>query len=215
MSPTLTLAVFAKSPVPGRVKTRLCPPLEPITAARLYAACVRDTIGKAVQIISRPTLYYADGDAELRELLTDNASQLSWTPQSDGDLGARMARVPAPCLILGTDSPHLPVAVLHQALNALNAYDVVLGPAEDGGYYLIGLTKPCPALFEGIAWSTGQVFVQTQTRARTLGLTTYLLPPWYDIDTAHDLRRLTADMTADCPATRAVLDELQRTVQLF
>lgn len=215
MSPPITLAVFAKSPIPGRVKTRLCPPLEPKNAARLYAAFVRDTVRKARQIVSRPTLFYADGEAELRELLTDEAAQLSWTPQGEGDLGARLARVPAPCLIVGTDSPHLPLSVLHQARNALNAHDVVLGPAEDGGYYLIGLTKPCPALFDGIAWSTNQVFAQTQARAQSQGLMTHLLPPWYDIDMVHDLQRLDADRDADCPATRAVLDELRRTMQLF
>ena len=126
-----------------------------------------------------------------------------------------MARVRAPCLILGTDSPHLPLAVLHQALNALNIYDVVLGPAEDGGYYLIGLSKPCPALFEGIAWSTDQVLAQTLACAQSQALTAHLLPSWYDIDTVADLRRLMSDPCADCPATRVVLDELRRTVQLF
>lgn len=222
LSPNLTLALFAKPPVPGRVKTRLCPPLDPAVAARLYAAFVRDTVRKALQLVPRPTLFYADGDAGLREMLGDSAAALAWAPQGGGDLGMRLARVPAPCLILGTDSPHLPTDTLRQAADALIAHDVVIGPADDGGYYLIGLRAPCPALFEDISWSTDQVLTQTLARAQTRGLTTHLLPVWYDIDTIQDLRRLHSDLAAvppgvsdDCPATRDMLNELARTAQLF
>lgn len=214
--PRLTLAVFAKAPVPGRAKTRLSPPLGPADAARLCAAFVRDTARKASQLVPRPTLFHDGGAAELQETLGDTAPNLAWAPQGDGDLGARLARVPAPCLILGTDSPHLPMQILRDALAALARADVVLGPADDGGYYLIGLRAPRPALFENIAWSTDRVLAQTLALAQTLGLTTELLPPWYDIDTVADLRRLRGDLDAappggpdDCPATRRALGELE------
>lgn len=205
----LTLAVFAKAPIPGAVKTRLCPPLTGEQAARLYAAFVCDTV-RAAQAVSKPTVFYSGDQEPLARLLAENALfPTQWQPQGDGDLGARMARVPAPCLILGTDSPHLPVSFLQEALDHLATVDVVLGPAEDGGYYLIGLRAPQPSLFEGIHWSTGEVLAQTRARAASRQLTTFLLPPWHDIDTIDDLNRLRAYLQstsdADCPATRAAL----------
>ena len=212
MAPDFTLSVFAKAPVPGHVKTRLRPVLDEEQAARLAAAFVRDTLLKAARLGPPITVYYAGDRALLAPLAPPNAR---WAEQGGGDLGARMARVPAPCLILGADSPHLPVALLRAALAAAPVYDVVLGPAEDGGYYLIGLRAPQPALFEGIAWSTETVLAQTLARADSLGLTVHLTPPWYDLDTPADLRRLARDLTAvppgsedDCPSTRAALKEM-------
>ncbi|MDQ2799158.1 MAG: DUF2064 domain-containing protein, partial [Armatimonadota bacterium] len=123
----LTLAVFAKAPTPGAVKTRLCPPLTQEQAARLYAAFVCDTV-RIAQAVAPPTLFYSGDREPLARLLAENALSLAqWQPQGDGDLGARMARVPAPCLILGTDSPHLPLSFLQAALDHLDACDVVLG----------------------------------------------------------------------------------------
>lgn len=204
-----TLAVFAKAPVPGLVKTRLRPALDDAAAARLYAAFVRDTLAKAARIGPPVTVYYA-GDHALLEPLAPPG--VCWADQGEGDLGARLARVPAPCLILGTDSPHLPASILHTALAAIPRYDVVLGPADDGGYYLIGQRAPQPDLFAGIAWSTQRVLTQTLARAAALGLSVFQTPPWYDLDTPDDLRRLTRDLAAvppgtedDCPATRAAL----------
>jgi len=223
VSPDFTLAVFAKAPIPGRVKTRLCPPLTAAQAARLHVAFVRDTVRKVALHApnsggaSRPILYHSGDPAGLHGPLAD-LPPVAWAPQGEGDLGARMARVPAPCLILGTDSPHLPAARLRQAVDALRESDVVLGPADDGGYYLIGLRAPQPALFDGIAWSTSQVLAQTLARAETLGLRVAVLPPYYDIDTPTDLRRLRTDLAAGvvagCPDTCAVL-EMLAAVQLF
>ena len=215
MPPPFTLAVFAKSPVPGQVKTRLCPPLTPAQAARLARAFVRDTV-RAAQRVAPVTLYHAGGRAGLEDALA-GLPPVAWTPQGGGDLGARMARVPAPCLILGTDSPHLPSSFVRDALDALPDTDVVLGPAEDGGYYLIALRAPQPTLFDDIAWSTPAVLVQTLARAEAQGLRATLLAPFYDIDTLPDLRRLGNDLASsvfDCPATRAVLQELAA-AQLF
>lgn len=208
--PPLTLAVFAKAPLPGRVKTRLN--LPPGEAARLYAAFVRDTLHKAAAL-GPPVCVFFDGDRALLEPLAP--AGVRWADQGGGDLGARLARVPAPCLILGTDSPHLPQSILRGAWDALARADVVLGPAEDGGYYLIGLRVPCPLLFDDIAWSTDHVLAQTLARASALGLSVFQTPPWYDLDTPADLRRLARDLEAvppgsedDCPATRAALAAL-------
>jgi len=124
--------------------------------------------------------------------------------QRGADLGARMAHLAAElladghraALLIGSDLPTLPAAHLTEASRALapGAADLVLGPAEDGGYYLIGLARPAPALFEGIAWSTAGVLEATRARARGLGLREHLLPPWYDVDTPADLDRLRRDL---------------------
>ena len=212
MAPDFTLSVFAKAPIPGHVKTRLRPVLDEEQAARLAAAFVRDTLLKAAQLGPPVTVYYAGDRALLVPLAPPN---VRWAEQGDGDLGARMACVPAPCLILGADSPHLPLSLLSAALAAVPAYDVVLGPAEDGGYFLIGLRAPQPALFDGIAWSTETVLAQTLARADALGLTVHQTPPWYDLDTPADLRRLAQGLEAvppgsedDCHVTRAALKEM-------
>jgi rSAM/selenodomain-associated transferase 1 len=212
MNADFTLAVFAKAPVPGQVKTRLRPAVDDEGAARLAAAFVRDTLGKAARLGPRVTVYYA-GDRALLEPLAPPL--VHWVAQGGGDLGARMARVPAPCLLLGADSPHLPLALLRAALAAIPGHDVVLGPAEDGGYFLLGLRAPQPVLFDGIAWSTEEVLAQTLAKAAALGLTVHQTPPWYDLDTPADLRRLARELAAvppgsedDCPATRAALKEI-------
>jgi len=212
MSADFTLAVFAKAPVPGQVKTRFRPAVDDEQAAHLAAAFVRDTLGKAARLGPPVTVYYA-GDRALLEPLAPRG--LRWADQGGGDLGARMARVPAPCLLLGADSPHLPLLLLRAALAAIPGHDVVLGPADDGGYFIIGLRAPQPALFDGIAWSTEEVLAQTLAKAAALGLTVHQTPPWYDLDTPADLRRLARELAAvppgsedDCPATRAILKEI-------
>ena len=212
MGADFTLAVFAKAPVPGQVKTRLRPALNGEQAARLAAAFVRDTLHKAARLGPPITVYYA-GDRALLEPLAPPG--VLWAAQAGGDLGARMACVSAPCLILGADSPHLPLSLLRAALAAVSACDVVLGPADDGGYFLIGLRSPQPALFEGIAWSTEVVLAETLAKAAALILSVSLTPPWYDLDTPDDLHRLVRDLAAvppgsedDCPATRAALKEI-------
>ena len=212
MAPDFTLSIFAKAPVPGHVKTRLRPVLDEEQATRLAAAFARDTLLKAAQLGPPVTVYYAGDRALLVPLAPPN---VRWAEQAGGDLGARMACVPAPCLILGADSPHLPLSLLSAALAAVPLHDVVLGPAEDGGYFLIGLRAPQPALFDGIAWSTETVLAQTLARADALGLTVHQTPPWYDLDTPADLRRLAQGLEAvppgsedDCPVTRAALKEM-------
>lgn len=209
MMSSLFLAVFAKDPVPGQVKTRMA--LPPELTARLYAAFVQDTLQKASRLGLPVTVYHSGDAAALKEMALPT---VTWQPQGEGDLGERLARVPAPCIILGTDSPHLPMAILNAAVRAVGESNVVLGPAEDGGYFLAGLPAPCPPLFQKIAWSTDQVLSQTLAQAHSHGIPVVLTAPWYDLDTLDDLRRLAAHLRRvspgsgeDCPATRAALRE--------
>ncbi len=120
-------------------------------------------------------------------------------------------------ILIGTDSPTLPIKFIHEAFEMLREVDCVLGPATDGGYYLIGLRHPAPALFDHVAWSGPNVLRQTVQRITTAGLTLGLLAPWYDIDTLADLQMLAghiramthAGQTHPCPMTATVLKQLR------
>ena len=200
------IAMMAKAPRAGEVKTRLCPPLSLQDAAALYRCFLLDSITKISQIeAATPVLSYAPATAQpVFETLAPG-----WTliPQQGRDLGARMAdcfaqlfaREYTGVLLTGSDLPTLPAEVFHQALDLLRTpeTDVVLGPSEDGGYYLIGLRTLYPALFHDMTWSTPQVFADTVQRAEHLGLGIALLPRWYDIDTPADLIRLRHAVTQD------------------
>jgi hypothetical protein len=214
----LALVVFARAPVPGQVKTRLfrgqgvpspplpMPPVGPEEAAALHRAFVADVLrcGAAAGLFSRRRLYVA-GDPDhpfLREAAA--ASGFLLRPQGEGDLGQRMhaalvaelAAGAAAAVLIATDSPTLPPELLRQAGASLRAAApgpaVVIGPAADGGYYLIGVTRPCPSLFieDPIAWGTNQVLPATLARLARLraeGAAVELLPFFYDVDTPADL----------------------------
>jgi rSAM/selenodomain-associated transferase 1 len=210
------LAIMAKAPRAGEVKTRLCPPLTPTEAASLAEAFLLDRIEQVRGVAARPAIAYAPADAEpvFREL----APGFSLLPQRGPDLGARMAGAVVDLLadggpgvvLVGTDSPTLPRAVLAEALERVARTDLVLGPSEDGGYYLIGLQRPRPELFADMAWSTADVLEETMRRARVLGLSTALLPAWFDVDTGDDLARLERELTVgpgpEAPHTRRYLE---------
>ncbi len=172
--------VFTKEPVPGKVKTRLVPVLGERGAADLHTAMVGDVLDNA-RLAGLEVLVSLQG----RPGWFDAPHQ----PQVEGDLGARMAHAlrPGPVLALGTDSPTLPPELLRMAAEALDHHDLILGPAFDGGYWTIGWRQPCPALFEGIAWSTGTVYADTVEAAARLGLSLCTLPFWYDVDTPASL----------------------------
>jgi rSAM/selenodomain-associated transferase 1 len=110
-------------------------------------------------------------------------------------------------LIISTDSPDMPASFLNDAYMALHDHDLVLGPSKDGGYYLIGLTRPQVRLFEHITWSTDVVYAQTLERAAEAALRVYALPLWYDIDTFAELRLLTRNLDR-LPVTRAALSAI-------
>jgi len=211
------VVVMAKRPVPGKTKTRLCPPLTPLEAAELYEALLRDTIGlvsslRGIELAIAITPRTAVGQmgtfappgarilavegADIGECLVGAMGQLF----SEG-----FTRVVA----VNSDGPTLPAEYIERAVAMLTHSDVVLGPAEDGGYYLIGMRQTQPGLFTDIAWSSSRVAAQTLERAAALGLTVAQLPSWYDVDTPAELERLRAELVARplgiAPCTRAFL----------
>jgi uncharacterized protein len=213
---------MAKAPRPGHAKTRLCPPLNPAQAAELSCAFLRD-ITENVALAARVApihgcIAYAPAGAEdwfigqLAEgtglVLADGSPPMPPGVQGFGRclLHAAQAMLGsgfgAACLV-NSDSPTLPTALLARAAHAILAPGerVVLGPAEDGGYYLLGMKQPHAHLFADIAWSTGEVAAATRARAATLGLEVITLPAWYDVDDADSLARLLADIGDTAPPT--------------
>lgn len=209
MRPSLRrfLGVVAKRPANGHTKTRLCPPLDGETAANLYEGFLADTIELMQQTpgVERAIAFLPAGaEPYFRHLAPD----FTLTPQQGDDLGARLDNLLAAALadgagqavVIDSDSPTLPACFLEDAFAALDAgADVVLGPTEDGGYYLIGLAQPQPRLLREVSMSTPTVLQDTLALAHALGLKTALLPSWYDIDSVADLIRLQDHL--------AVLDE--------
>lgn len=212
--------VMVKAPAAGRVKTRLTPALSGDDAASLAEAFAQDVVAAARQSGAAVMIAYTpdDGRPLLEAMLGDG---LHWAPQQGRSLGERMAQAMAdaqtlsfsPLLVVGTDSPTLPGDILTQAVNALGAgeTDIVLGPTEDGGYYLAGAQQPVPGLFDDVAWSTPLAFAHTAGNVARLNLRCLILPPWYDIDTPDDLARLRREIAAEdalrlrVPATAAWL----------
>lgn len=191
----LAVCVFAKPPQPGNAKTRLAAELGDELAAQFARAFLLDTWALV------GSLEFADP-----VLATTDVAHPFWAelphavivPQGDGDLGDRMERVlhraletyPA-ALVIGSDVPGVPAAALRQARDALRFADAVIGPAEDGGFYLVGCRRPAlSGLFRGVEWSTDRARKQTETCLRSLGLSVVQVAPWFDIDRAEDLRRL-------------------------
>jgi rSAM/selenodomain-associated transferase 1 len=196
------LVIMAKQPAVGQTKTRLCPPLTPAEATELYEAMLRDTIalaagleGVRLAIAVTPP----EGIGFFRRISPADTILLPVAGVDIGDclrqvLQQMLAAGHCPVIALNSDGPTLPAAFLRQAIAELAGADVVLGPSEDGGYYLIGLTKPRPELFSDIEWSSARVTPQTLSRAEAMGLTVALLPVWYDVDTAADLDRLREEL---------------------
>ncbi|PLX88890.1 MAG: hypothetical protein C0618_03095 [Desulfuromonas sp.] len=188
------LGVFAKEPVPGQVKTRLCPPFTVEQAAALYCCALSETIATMSGGDFDLAICYA-GDAEY---FRRTFPGLPLYPQRGKDLGARMdnalqgflAAGYRSAVLIGSDSPDLPLAHVQEAFAALTQQDLVVAPARDGGYVLIGEARHIPALFEGVVWSSDQVLSQTLERAQQEGVEPHLLPQWEDLDTAAALTSL-------------------------
>ena len=206
---TVAVAIMAKVPRPGAVKTRLCPPLLATEAAALYRCFLLDkvaTVGALAGV--HPVMAYTpeEAHAELAAL----APGFTLVAQRGPDLGARLYATLRILLEAGhraaiaidSDTPTLPPDFLQQAVDLLSrpGPDVVLGPTEDGGYYLIGVRAAHRELFEDVPWSTSDVLDVTLRRASRAGLETARLPSWFDVDTAEDLERLRASL-AGVPAT--------------
>jgi rSAM/selenodomain-associated transferase 1 len=205
------LVIFAKAPVPGQVKTRLCPPLTPDEAATLHGSFVLDTLERTKAAVGKLKLdmdrYLACAPSSTHVFfkIMEERQGVKLVDQVGDDLGARMHHVVETMfsrgyrrtIIIGTDVPTVPLDHFKQALTSLEDHDLVLGPALDGGYYLIGMNKPMPELFVDIPWSTDQVLILTQEKAAVLGLKTALLERWRDVDTLDDLEALIEACTTD------------------
>jgi rSAM/selenodomain-associated transferase 1 len=220
--------VMAKEPRAGVVKTRLCPPLAVERACELAFAFARDTLGRlaglreTARIDVRLALDdgHAGPDSRLRALAGGLGIEVE--DQGGGDLGERMARLVdrglaggVPAILVGTDSPDLPPEMLRAAVRALTRADVVLAPAEDGGYVLVGARRPVRALFEIEApWSGPQVFESTCRALRHAHCSFETLPAWDDVDDAPALARLAQRLEegggAGAPATARLLAEWKR-----
>ena len=207
----VALVIFAKAPMPGKVKTRLCPPLTPDEAATLHGSFVLDMLERTKLAVATFHLAFH------RYLACAPSSELAFfkiqeerqgvrlMDQVGEDLGKRMHRTfidlfakgYKQVVIVGADVPTLPLPVYREAFEMLDHSDVVLGPAFDGGYYLIGLRQPPEQLFADVPWSTDQVLSVTQEKAKTLGLSVGLTTTWRDVDTIADLQWLIAECRED------------------
>ncbi|HAZ07814.1 MAG TPA: glycosyltransferase [Elusimicrobia bacterium] len=200
------IMVFVKAPIPGRVKTRLSPPLSPTQAATLYIAFVKDTLEAARDAANSSVDIFYDPSADFPDLRwIESAPLLPFFPQKGGDLGMRLdhacnetlSRGAGKAVAIGSDTPHIEPAVIERAFSSLDRADMILGPAADGGYYLIGLKEPHDFLFQGISWSTVNVLRQTLERAKQRGLKVVMLPTLFDVDTISDLRELAKLLTVN------------------
>ncbi len=214
------LGIFAKYWEPGRVKTRLAQSIGNEKAAQVYEAFVAATVARLSAIHCTRVLSYSPNDSKTREAF-EAAESNGWSlvPQTDGDLGERMAgyfqqqfsegvdRV----VLLGTDSPNVPLVEVQEAFEHLKTSDVVLGPTEDGGYYLVGAAKRVPPIFAEIPWSTPEVLPKTIACLDNEGLSYTTLDPWYDVDEIYDLHRLVEDLR-DESETELALQVLLRQI---
>ena len=222
-----SLILFAKPPLAERVKTRLAESLGHEGAARLYACFLRDA-AETTRALSeaRPGVSLVCEWALERGETLDDFPLTDWLPgaflhraQTGADLGARMASALGRCLafgrravLIGTDFPDLPHEVLLEAFESLGSTDepkVALGPAADGGYYLIGMNRFIPEIFSGIPWSTSGVLSYTLQKAAALGIGTALLPEWRDVDDADDLEALKGRLSQNNSRARQTREYLR------
>jgi rSAM/selenodomain-associated transferase 1 len=222
---TVAVGIFCKTPLPGLSKTRLSPPLRPDECADLSACFIRD-LTATIQALTRDgdvtgyAVYTPVGtEAALRALLPPGFRLL---PQCEGGFGTRLQTATrellnahAGAILVNSDSPTLPASILREAVDATRrGGTVVLSPALDGGYTLIGVSRLHARLYADIPWSTAQVHARTLERAAEIGLPVVDVPGWYDIDDGESLALLEAELAgeptpfaggADAPATRAYL----------
>jgi rSAM/selenodomain-associated transferase 1 len=223
---SVAVAIICKTPRRGHSKTRLSPPLRPDECAGISACFIQDLSATIASVAGdgRAAGYAvytpAGTEPELRALLPE---KFGLVPQGDGDLGARLDRGikdliaagHAAAILVNSDSPTLPRGILNAAVEAVMRGDnAVLSPALDGGYTLIGLSRPHPHLFTDIPWSTGRVYELTLERAREIDLPVIALDGWYDVDDGASYAMLEQELNGvqppfareplqDAPKTRA------------
>jgi hypothetical protein len=220
------VGLFAKPVVSGEVKTRLCPPLSPDGAAALYGAFLSDLTAMLTGEPAWDTVVYSTDPRAQERTWPEGAMRPPRLREQRGrDLGERMhaaldellAEGRPAAILMGSDHPTLPASRIHRAFDLLAGRDAVFGPTLDGGYYLVGVSRPHPRLFEGMQWSVPDVLARTLDRVREARFDVAFLDPWYDVDVEEDLRflRLHLDAMAveahgsapPCPHTRRVLAE--------
>jgi uncharacterized protein len=197
MADRVALVVIAKAPLPGHAKTRLSPPCTPEEAAELAAAALRDTAAAVAATPARRRVLALDGPADGWV-----PRGFEFVPQQGAGLGERLAHALAaaggPALVVGMDTPQLTPALLGTAARRLAEVDAVLGPADDGGYWTLGLSRPDARVFEGVPMSTARTGLSQLRRLAALGLSTTLLPSLRDVDTMADA----AAVAPACPESR-------------
>ncbi len=232
MNPDSRLLIFSKYPVPGEAKTRLIPALGPAGAAQLhrrmaeYAVRVVHSSGERSSTKTSEVVVYYTG-ARLKDFRAWLGPDLRYHAQTSGDLGQRMqtafkatfAAGANHVIGIGTDVPALSAAILHRADKNLDNHDIVLGPAADGGYYLIGMNSFHPELFVDIEWGTERVYSQTREACKKLGFRVAELPTLSDIDRPEDLRTLNndhrfSDIITDKPLLSVVIPTLNEAAVL-
>lgn len=212
------LLVFAKVPRPGQVKTRLTPTLTPADAARVYTAFLRDALRQYVRLDAAVRLYIAPPLP--KKGLTGVPTEVSVHVQEGQGLGARMRNALAESFdagyehlaVVGTDHPTLPISFVEKGVHVLgDDPSICIGPSADGGFYLLGMNAPFPALFDDMSYSHDHVFGDTLARAKVTGAAVIILPEWYDVDTPEALLRMLDDLeksTVEAPNTRRISAEL-------
>jgi rSAM/selenodomain-associated transferase 1 len=214
------LVIVAKASVVGKVKTRLCPPLSFEQAAQLYSGFLLDTVALALQLADCSVKAVCPSPEDATQLSQLLPSVVSYIIQREAGLTDALITAFAKCLAQGyrkvmcisSDNPTLPVAYLKEAVAKLDQSELVLGPSEDGGYYLIGAKAVYPSLFTNMVWSTASVLAETLERTSAAGLTTSLLPLWYDLDTYQELARFQQELSLDqqgAQHTRLALQDLE------
>lgn len=192
------LIIIAKEPQIGTTKTRLSPPLKLSEAAELFEALLDDTIDLVSSINGIDLAVAVTPPESIGYFKQKTPKGTILIPVTCVDIGDCLKQVFEELFQLGfskvlafnSDGPSLPRKYIHRAILLLDEHDVVFGPSEDGGYYLVGLKKLCPEIFCDIKWSTSQVLEQSLANAGKENLRAALLPNWYDVDTALDLKRL-------------------------
>jgi rSAM/selenodomain-associated transferase 1 len=220
-----TLGLFVKHPLPGRVKTRLATTVGEEPACQLYAAFLTDLTERFRKLPVRRFLGYAPADADTAAYFHQiGKDDYHLWPQPETDLGERMfaffadhLRHPGDCAVLiGSDSPTLPESYVTTAFQLLEHAEVVLGPAADGGYYLVGMTHPANDIFQDIAWSEPTVLQRTTERISAMSLKLAILPVWYDVDALADLQLLRGHLAAmDASGIAHGCPETSRWLQSF
>jgi rSAM/selenodomain-associated transferase 1 len=198
------LIVFAKAPRLGKVKTRLCPPLSTEQALELHRALVEDTLER-LQKISRPNLEHWIYISEALANPADLTIPDSWIQriQQGKDLGERLAGAFRSAfddgieriVVLGSDSPTVPLDCVHEAFDELARYDAIIGPCLDGGYYLLGCSQFIPEILQGVSWGKVTVLRETTDALQRVQKSFNYLIDWYDVDTDEDLMRLREEIS--------------------